>query len=309
MSGPRLLVTLLVRGARDMRLHPLAHWLAYSAVTLVVFLAGIFLVALSTVDGALSASRGEVMAQVYWRPGIDINFVRAQWQEISQSAWLASMETYTPEEALAALTRRLDREASEGPGGAVSSFTPEDAERAGPLLPPTALLTFAPRVPDPDKWGADLRAHLSTLPGVERVEASPLLDELGRLWRGVSRWLIWPVVVFLCLMLGLVVGNTVRLTLATRQSEIGILQLVGATSGYIRLPLVSAGVLLGVLGGVSGVALLWVARHYSAPLFAMPPLSLDLLFPPPLHVCLLVAVPALTGALSAWLAVRRGSAQ
>ncbi len=305
MSGPRQFIVLLIRGARDMRLHPLAHWLAYSAVTLVVFLAGLFLMALSTVNGALSASRGEVMVQIYWRPDIDVNFVRAQWQDLSQSAWLASMETYTPEEALAALTQRLDREAAQGPGGAPSSFTPEDAERAGPLLPPTALLTFAPRVPDPDKWGAELRAHLSTLPGVERVEASPLRDELGRLWRGVSRWLIWPVVAFLCLMLGLVVGNTVRLTLATRQAEIGILQLAGATSGYIRLPLVSAGVLLGLLGGVSGLALLWVARHYLAPLFAIPPLSLDLLFPPSIQTRLLVGVPALTGALSAWLAVRR----
>jgi cell division protein FtsX len=93
--------------------------------------------------------------------------------------------------------------------------------------------------------------------------------------------------------------------LVTRQAEIGILQLVGATSGYILLPLVSSGMLLGVLGGLSGLGLLWVACQYLTPLFAVPPLSLILLFPPAFQAWLLVIVPGLTGALSAWFAVRR----
>jgi cell division transport system permease protein len=167
------------------------------------------------------------------------------------------------------------------------------------------LLTFTPRVADPDKWSEELRAHLATLPGVERVEASPLRDELGRLWRGAGQMIIWPMVAFLCLMLGLVVGNTVRLTFISRQAEIDILRLVGATNWYIRLPLVSTGVLLGALGGGSGLALLWIARHFFAPLFAGPPLNMELFFPPAVQSGLLILVPALTGAVSAWLAVRR----
>lgn len=302
MSATRL----IFQGLRDMRLHPLAHCLAWCAVTLVVFLAGLFLLALSTVNGAFSASRGEVAVQIYWRPGIDVNFVRTQWHDLKSSPWLGSMETYTPQEALEALTRRLALDSAASPGGDATALSPGDAAEAAPLLPPTALLTFSPRVPDPDQWALELRAHLATLPGVERVETSPLRDELGQLWRAASRWLIWPAVAFLCLILGLVVGTTVRLTLASRQAEISILQLVGATNGYIRLPLVTAGMLLGALGGASGLGLLVLAQGQVAPLLAGPPLSLDLLLPPREQMALLVAVPAFTGMISAWLAVRRG---
>jgi len=297
---------LAVQGLRDMRLHPLAHWLAYSAVTLVVFLAALFLFALSTINGMFSASRGEVMVQVYWHPGVDLDFVRTQWQDLSQVPWLVELQTYTPDEALAALTNRLERNAAGLPGVRGQAPGPEEAERAGPLLPPTALMTFAPRVADPDQWTTDMRAHLATLPGIERVESSPLRDELGRLWRSASRWLIWPVVAFLCLVLGLVVGSTVRLTLVSRQAEIGILQLVGATGSYIRIPLITSGLLLGCLGGLSGLGLLRLAHHYAAPLFAGPPLFIELFFPHPAHIALLVAVPGLMGVAGSWLAVRRG---
>jgi cell division transport system permease protein len=49
----------------------------------------------------------------------------------------------------------------------------------------------------------------------------------------------------------LVVGNTIRLEIENRRSEIEIMELVGATSGFIRRPFLYTGAWYGLLGGLS----------------------------------------------------------
>lgn len=296
----RTLFRLLGRGVADLFLHPWAQLLSMAAVTLVVFLSGLFLMALATVDAELSASRGETVYQVYWRPGTDMAHVRGQWEELRHMPWLASLETYSPDEALDALARRMSETGTGGSGnepdmGFLSGKSP---------LPPTALLTFAPREADPEKWAADTQSFLKAMPGVERVAASPLRDELGKAWRSASRFVIWPTVGFLGVVLALVVGNTVRLTLSTRREEIEILQLVGARNWYIRLPLVVAGALQGLLGGGLASLLLLVVHWRFRTALNVPPLLLELRLPPPEQAALLLAVPVLMGILGSWIAVR-----
>lgn len=317
----RTLFRLLGRGVADLFLHPWAQLLSMAAVTLVVFLSGLLLMALATVDAELSASRGETVYQVYWRPGTDMAHVRGQWEELRHMPWLASLETYSPDEALTALARRMGETGSGVAGGTgVTGAGPGTGSGTGSgnglpaldmgflsgksPLPPTALLTFAPREADPETWAADTQSFLKAMPGVERVAASPLRDELGKAWRSASRFVIWPTVGFLGVVLALVVGNTVRLTLSTRREEIEILQLVGARNWYIRLPLMVAGALQGLLGGGLACLLLLVVHWRFRTALNVPPLLLELRLPPPDQAALLLAVPVLMGILGSWIAVR-----
>ena len=69
-----------------------------------------------------------------------------------------------------------------------------------------------------------------------------------------------------------IVSYTLRLTVLSRQGELEILRLLGATSAYIRLPLLLEGMLQGFLGSSCGLAALyilyqWIARHFSGPGF------------------------------------------
>ena len=60
----------------------------------------------------------------------------------------------------------------------------------------------------------------------------------------------------------LVVGNTVRLDIQSRREEIGVLQLLGATDGFIRRPFLYLGVWYGLAAGALALALLtaaWIA--------------------------------------------------
>ena len=68
----------------------------------------------------------------------------------------------------------------------------------------------------------------------------------------------------LAVMLGagavLVIGNTVRLDIQARREEIGVLQLLGATDGFIRRPFLYLGALYGLGAGLLALAVLTAAN-------------------------------------------------
>ena len=54
-----------------------------------------------------------------------------------------------------------------------------------------------------------------------------------------------------------IVSNAIKLATLSRQEEIAIMKMCGATNGFIRMPFVYEGVLLGVLSAAIGFALQW----------------------------------------------------
>jgi cell division transport system permease protein len=66
--------------------------------------------------------------------------------------------------------------------------------------------------------------------------------------------------VLLVLASGLLVSNTIRLSLFSRRREVEVMKLVGATDWFIRWPFVLEGVILGALGGTLAILLLAVGK-------------------------------------------------
>jgi cell division transport system permease protein len=59
-----------------------------------------------------------------------------------------------------------------------------------------------------------------------------------------------------------IISNAIRLTVYARRREIRIMQLVGATNWFIRIPLVVEGVVLGAVGGLIAAGLITGGRMY-----------------------------------------------
>lgn len=294
----RVIRKLLWQGVRDLSLNVWSQLATLGGVTMAVFLSGLFLMTLTTLDEQLGMVRGETAFQVYWHPGVGMDQIQEQWEKYPHLPGFQDARTYTPEEALRELGARIGRT-----GGSLEGEFLFLAEKCP--LPATALLTFAPEDQDIERWMADTTGFLKSQPGVSRVVTTPLRDELGRAWRTVSRFVIWPSVAFLGLVLGLVVANTVRLSLLSRAQEIEILQMVGAFPWYVRLPLVTTGALLGLGGGAIALALLKVVHAQIRHVLNFPPLLMEIRFPDWPLAASLVLVPAFMGAVASWLAVRR----
>ncbi len=292
----RVVFRLLGQGLRDLGLNPWAQLLTFAAVTLVAFLSGLFLMALTTLNHQLGTVRGETVFQVYWRPGTDLNLVREQWSGLRHLPGFSHVVTFTPDEAMQELGKRMGRNL---PG--TKDFTFEAGKSP---LPATALLTFAPRDTDIETWLRETQLYLQQLPGVERVAATPLRDELGQAWRKVNHYVMWPAIGFLALVLALVVSNTVRLSLLARSLEVEILQLVGAHPWYIRLPLMAGGAVQGLCGGLMALVLLRFMHLQIRDVLNFPPLLMEIQFLPLSLSVMLVAVPTFMGIAGSWVAIK-----
>jgi cell division transport system permease protein len=75
----------------------------------------------------------------------------------------------------------------------------------------------------------------------------------------------------------LVVNTTIRLTIYARRREVRIMQLVGATNWFIRMPFLLEGMFHGLIGGVLAATLLLVGYSYASDRIAQTLSFLDLI--------------------------------
>ena len=62
-------------------------------------------------------------------------------------------------------------------------------------------------------------------------------------------------VVALVLVTAFLISNTIKITISSRQREIGIMRLIGASNLNIRIPFIIEGLLLGALGSIVPILL------------------------------------------------------
>jgi len=58
----------------------------------------------------------------------------------------------------------------------------------------------------------------------------------------------------------MLIGNTIRLSIYTRRREVEVMRLVGATRWFIRWPFMIEGVVVGFVGGLIAILILWLGK-------------------------------------------------
>ena len=100
--------------------------------------------------------------------------------------------------------------------------------------------------------------ELEQIPGVVEVKAAnEVVDGLAAIQDILQVVSILVVVVLLVVSL-LIISNTVKLAMYDRREEIAIMKMVGATNGFIRLPFVVEGFLLGIVAAGMAFGLEWL---------------------------------------------------
>lgn len=178
----------------------------------------------------------------------------------------------------------------------------------------TALLTENPL---PDKFRIKVRvpenvpavaASVRRLRGVTNVVyGQTIVQRLLRLGDVLRRIGIGVIIVFLAVA-GIIISNTIRLTVFARRREISIMQLVGATNLYIRIPFICEGLLDGLIGSLLAVGILAIARATLWPklLEALPWIQLNVTaLNPTMLVIELVLVGGAIGVVASWISVGR----
>jgi cell division transport system permease protein len=221
-----------------------------------------------------------------------INLIQAKIQ-----AWpnVGEMRYQTAEQSL------IEFRESSGLGGLLDSL---------PDNPLPAVITLFPA----DNNSSDaiiqsLLTDLSSLPEVAQAQLDMAwLQRLRSLKKFLARG-ISLLGLLLSLSVLLVIGNTIRLAILNRQSEIKVMKLVGATDRFIRRPFLYTGFWYGFIGGLfAWFTLLFVLSLLTEPVYNLASLYGSEFGLPWFTGLLLPYLPLAgisLGIIGAWLAVNR----
>lgn len=220
------------------------------SIAVSLFLLGMFIVLVEGVQRSLNNVGGDFQLTVFLRDSAAPEAVTALRGNLEQEEMVREVTLTTKEDALENFRREI---------GDHSEFL--SGLQSDNPLPASIDLVFWPGAWD-EEGVAELR---------QRLGESDLVDEvvLGNGWveriqsaLASARVIGMLVVAILVAMVVFLIGTTVSLTISSRSEEIRIMNLVGASRQYVRLPYVGSGMLQGLLGAVLSLPLVAVAVHF-----------------------------------------------
>jgi cell division transport system permease protein len=223
---------------QSIRRHPLMSVASMSNVTVCLCLLGGFGLTVYNINHLVAgwAEEGQVLA--YLAPGADRQQVERAILALPQ---VAGVERLSSQDALEALKAVF--------GSAV--------ERYKGRLPEG----YAIRPKNPALIPA-LDARVRRIEGVKDVAGGSEVLQRVLVLRRAVQWGGGVVSALLVFATFVVIQGTIRLTVYTRRREIRIMQLVGASNSFIRVPFVIEGLYYGLTGAVLAALLLIVAYFY-----------------------------------------------
>lgn len=192
-------------------------------------------IALQNVERFAGNVQQSRQVSVFLKTEVALDRARALARELNARTDVAGVELRTPQQGLEELRQR-------GLGDSLAALS-------GNPLP--SLLIVTPRGDE-----SLLVKSLESLPEAEIVQHDAGWRRRLDQWLRFGARLAWVLAGLLGFGALMVVGNTVRLDIQSRREEIGVLQLLGASDGFIRRPFLYLGGWYGLLAGAIALALL-----------------------------------------------------
>ena len=104
---------------------------------------------------------------------------------------------------------------------------------------------------------ADTKAQLENVEGIAKVRAHQEYADTFIRFRNIVSGVALVLMAILVFISMFIMSNTIKLATFSRREEIAIMKMVGASNGFIRLPFVVEGLVLGILGGGLGFLAQW----------------------------------------------------
>jgi cell division transport system permease protein len=229
------------------------NWAAISTVTVLLFLFGISLQASWQLESLLNQFGSQLEVSVFLDTGVPADSLQPY---VAAMPEVNAVQAVSKEEAWAALVNELG----------VSDIQGATQQLEGnPLVDELKV-----KARSSDQVTA-LAQKLAKLEGVEEVQyVSEAVTRIAQLNRGLG-WVSLTVIGVLTLTAIAVITTTIRLIVMARRREIEVMQLVGATTGWIYLPFILQGLTFGLVGAAISWGFITGIQHFLNSLLAQQP--------------------------------------
>lgn len=153
----------------------------------------------------------------------------------------------------------------------------------------------------------EIKEHLERIEGVDEVQYSEQWLERFEGLIYILKVVGFIIGGFLCLAVLFITTNTIKLTIYSRQDEIEIFKLVGATDWFIKVPFLIEGAIQGLVGGLIALLILFLVYTVFAlkkvHLIDLP--VLEIVFLPSEYLVFMLSLSLVLGLIGSLVAVGR----
>lgn len=214
---------------------------AVSAVTITLLLVGVFALVMFNVNEISENVENDVEIQVFVTRTAEEAKVENLGENLEQIPGVASVTFSSKEEELENFRNQLG----------------EDANAYGTVEKDNPLHDrYIVKASDPLNTETVAKA-VQSLDNVDKVTyGQDYIDKMFAFFNGIRIGGL-ALIVGLTLMAMFLISNTIKMTIFSRRREIEIMRLVGAKNSFIRWPFFIEGLLLGVLGALIPIAVIY----------------------------------------------------
>ncbi|EJO5346859.1 ABC transporter permease [Clostridium botulinum] len=232
----------VVDSIRGLRRHKTLTTASIATVAATLFILGVFILSIMNVKQAVKVVESKVEATIVLKDNIKTEQEKAIKDKINSIDGVEKVTYESKKEALEKFKKQLGEE---------NKSLAEGLEKENPL--PNSIIV---KVKKPELV-SKVVASLKDMEGIEKIkDGKEIVDKITKItntlkWMGIALFLIlMGVSLFL-------IGNTIKITVYSRKREIGIMKYIGATDWFIRWPFIFEGIIIGVLGSVIAIVLLY----------------------------------------------------
>ncbi|KNF09165.1 cell division protein FtsX [Gottschalkia purinilytica] len=215
------------------------------AATLVIL--GMTLILILNINGITNTTKDQFdKIQVYVKDGLKQEDIDKVQQDIKNIDGVAETTFQSKSQALKSMEREWKEQA----------YLLDGLEKENPL--PNSFMVTLDNMEESDS----VAKQLEKINGIEDIKYyRDIVEKLMSVASFVrlGGLILIAILVFVSVF---IISNTVKITVTARRKEIGIMKYVGATNGFIRGPFILEGVLLGLIGTLFSILVVFYGYKY-----------------------------------------------
>ncbi|MCT4688614.1 permease-like cell division protein FtsX [Vallitalea sp.] len=215
-----------------------------------LFIVGIFYITAANIEYTLKEAESNLGIAVFLKENITKTDREAIETMISEREEVKSVEYISPEQAWEDFKKTM----YENNEDLLIGFDGEN----NPLKKSD---NFQVLIKDINKQES-LVKYIQTLSGVRKIRQEKNVTEIIKGFNSFINYMSIVLIVILIFISVFLISNTVRIAISVRKNEINIMKYLGAKDFFIKFPFIIEGMLIGAIGAIVPLAVIYLAYDY-----------------------------------------------
>ena len=232
------------QGVKNIRRNFLFSLASIGTIIACLFVFGLFYCVLVNFRAAIHKIESSISISVFFDEGLTESSINLIGEQIKTRKEVNTIDYISPEQAWEEFSEQI----YDDPEAARAAFGDDN--------PLAHSASYKVTLTDASKQ-ADFIQFLESIDGVRKVSSSTYTADSISAINAFVGYASFGIILILLLVSVFLINNTITIGITVRREEIRIMKLIGATNSFIRAPFIIEGIIIGLLGSIVPLILLY----------------------------------------------------